>query len=108
MTEINDSKSNCMIKGMFLLLTSLISQSPVYGVYVSQLIRYARASSAYSDFLVKSRLLTRKLLGQGCNRFKLITTFNKFYGRHNDLIGKFQLSVTHMVTDLFLETLFLR
>ena len=25
-----------------------------------------------------------------------------------DLIGKFQHSVTHMVTDLFLETLFLR
>ena len=76
--------------------------------YVSQLIRYARASSAYSDFLVRSRLLTSKLLGQGYNRLKLITTFKKFYGRHSDLIGKFQLSVTHMVTDLFLETLFLR
>ena len=89
-------------------LSSNIPQSPAYGVYVSQLIRYARASSAYSDFLVRSRLLTRKLLGQGYNRFKLITTFKKFYGRHYDLIGKFQLSVTHMVTDLFLETLFLR
>ena len=85
-------------------------QSPAYGVYVSQLIRYAsaRASSAYSDFLVRSRLLTSKLLGQGYNRFKLITTFKKFYGRHYDLIVKFQHSVTHMVTDLFLETLFLR
>ena len=64
--------------------------------------------SLLSDFLVRSRLLTSKLLGQGYNRFKLITTFKKFYGRHYDLIGKFQLSVTHMVTDLFLETLFLR
>ena len=92
----------------FPFLSSNIPQSPAYGVYVSQLIRYARASSAYSDFLVRSRLLTSKLLGQGYNRFKLITTFKKFYGRHSDLIGKFQLSVTHMVTDLFLETLFLR
>ena len=92
----------------FPFLSSNIPQSPAYGVYVSQLIRYARVSSAYSDFLVRSRLLTRKLLGQGYNRFKLITTFKKFYGRHYDLIGKFQLSVTHMVTDLFLETLFLR
>ena len=92
----------------FPFLSSNIPQSPAYGVYVSQLIRYARASSAYSNFLVRSRLLTGKLLGQGYNRFRLITTFKKFYGRHYDLIRKFQLSVTHMVTDLFLETLFLR
>ena len=92
----------------FPFLSSNIPQSPAYGVYVSQLIRYACASSAYSDFLVRSRLLTGKLLGQGYNRFKLITTFKKFYGRHYDLIGKFQHSVTHMVTDLFLETLFLQ
>ena len=93
---------------IYILQSSNIPQSPAYGVYVSQLIRYARASSAYIDFLVRSRLLTRKLIGQGYNPFKLITTFKKFYGRHYDLIGKFQHSVTHMVTDLFLETLFLR
>ena len=58
----------------FPFLSSNIPQSPAYGVYVSQLIRYARASSAYSDFLVRSRLLTSKLLGQGYNRFNLITT----------------------------------
>ena len=92
----------------FPFLSSNIPQSQVYGVYVSQLIRYASASSAYSDFLVRSRLLTSQLLGQGDNRFKFITTFKKFYGRHYDLIGKFQQSVTHMVTDLFLETLFLQ
>ena len=58
---------------------------------------------------VRSRLLTSKLLGQGYDRFNLITTFKKLYGRHYDLIGKFQHSVTHnMVTDLFLETSFLR
>ena len=92
----------------FPFLSSNIPQSPAYGVYVSQLVRYARASSAYIDFLVRSRLLINKLLGQGYTRFNLITTFKKFYGRHYDLNGKFQHSVTHMVTDLFLETLFLR
>ena len=90
----------------FPFLCSNIPQliSPAYGVYVSQLIRYARASSAYIDFLVRSRLLTNKLLGQGYKRFKLITTFKKFYGRHYDFIGKFQHSVTHMVTD-FISTM---
>ena len=92
----------------FPFLSSNIPQSPAYRVYVSQLVRYARASSAYSDFLVRSRLLTSKLLGQGYNHFKLITTFKKFYGRHYDLFRKFKHSVTHMVTDLFLETLLLR
>ena len=47
----------------FPFLSSNIPQSPAYGVYVSQLIRYGRASSAYGDFLVRIRLLTRKLLG---------------------------------------------
>ena len=69
-------------------------------MYVSQLIRYVT--------LMHPLLTVIFWLGQGYNRFKLITTFKKFYGRHYDLIGKFQLSVTHMVTDLFLETLFLR
>ena len=112
MTDINVSKSNCMIKGIISISTSFMSlfssNIPAYGVYVSQLIRYARASAAYSDFLVRSRLLTTKLLGQGYNRFKLIATCKKFYGRQYDLIAKYQLSVTYMVTDLFLETLFLR
>jgi hypothetical protein len=31
--------------------SSNIPASPAYGVYISQLIRYARASSNYSDFL---------------------------------------------------------
>ena len=55
----------------FPFLSSNIPQSPAYGVYVLQLIRYARASSAYSDFLVRSRLLTSKLLGQGYNRMNI-------------------------------------
>jgi hypothetical protein len=32
-------------------MCSNIPASPAYGVYISQLIRYARASSNYSDFL---------------------------------------------------------
>jgi hypothetical protein len=32
-------------------MCSNIPASPAYGVYISQLIRYAMASSSYSDFL---------------------------------------------------------
>ena len=37
-----------------------------------QFCLFYRASSAYSDFLVRSRLLTGKLLGQGYKKFKEI------------------------------------
>jgi hypothetical protein len=45
-------------------LCSNIPISPAYGVYISQLIRYARACSTYDQFLIPS-LLTKKLMSQG-------------------------------------------
>ena len=90
----------------FPYLCSNIPKSPAYGVYVSQLIRYARASSLYEDFISRSRLLTSKLLKQGYTRNRLIATLKKFYGRHNNLVNKFDMSVTRIITDLFLETLY--
>jgi hypothetical protein len=39
--------------------------SPAYGVYISQLFRYARASFAYEDFSKLCRLLTEKLTLEG-------------------------------------------
>ena len=36
--------------------------APVYGVYISQLIRYSRACGSYRDFLDRGLLLTKKLL----------------------------------------------
>ena len=59
----------------FPFLSSNIPQSPAYGVFVSQLIRYARASSLYEDFIMRSQLLTSKLLKQGFTRNRLIATF---------------------------------
>jgi len=46
-------------------LDSDIPSSPVYGVYMSQLIRYSRTCHSYQDFLHRFVLLTRKLLSQG-------------------------------------------
>ena len=40
-----------------------------YGVYISQLIRFARASSNLSDFNYRNIALTAKLLGQGYRNF---------------------------------------
>ena len=83
-----------------------IPQSPSYGVYVSQLIRYARACTLYDDFVSRSSRLTSKLLGHGYKRLKLIDAFKKFYGRHNILVDNYKTSVTTILCDLFLETLY--
>ena len=90
----------------FPFLCGNIPQSPSYGVYISQLIRYARASTLYDDFLSRSCRLTSKLLRQGYERFKLISAFKKFYGRHKILVDRYKVSVTHIISDLFLETLY--
>ena len=50
-----------------------------YGVYISQLIRFARASSYVADFNTHNKLLTQKLLRQGYQYHKLRKTFSKFY-----------------------------
>jgi hypothetical protein len=46
-------------------MCSNIPASHAYGVYISQLIRYARASSNYSDFLKRHLHLRNRLLDQG-------------------------------------------
>ena len=52
-----------------------------YEVYVSQLIRFARASSHVADHNTRNTLLTQKLLNQGYWYHKLPKTFSKFYRR---------------------------
>ena len=51
----------------FPFLSGNISSSPAYGVFISQLIRYAWACSSYGCFILRARRLTStsKLLNQG-------------------------------------------
>ena len=50
--------------------------STSYGVYISQLIRFARASSHAADINTRNKLLTQKLLKQGYQYHKLCKTFS--------------------------------
>jgi hypothetical protein len=55
----------------WLHMCSNIPASPAYGAYISQLIRYARASSNYSDFLNRHLYLRNRLLDQGYEKIRL-------------------------------------
>lgn len=59
-----------------------VPRAPSYGVYISQLIRFARACSSIEDFNIRNRSLTEKLLKQGYRYHKLRKTFSKFYHRN--------------------------
>ena len=85
----------------FPYLSSNIPSGPSYGVYISQLIRYARCCSHYDDFRYRHKCLVDRLLSQGYIALRLEKSFMKFYGRYQDLIEKYQRSVNVMVNDSF-------
>ena len=68
-----------------------VPRSTSYGVYISQLIRFARVSSHVFDFNARNKSLTAKLLQQGYRYHKLRKTFSKFYRRHYELVSKFNV-----------------
>ena len=64
-----------------------------YGVYISQLIRFARVSSHVTDFNARNKILTGKLFHQGYRYQKPRKTFSKFYRRHYELVSKFKVGL---------------
>jgi hypothetical protein len=51
--------------------------------------------------LSTSHVLTDKLMLQGFLQSRLMSAFRKFYGRYNDLIQNYKLSLSHMLSDIF-------
>ena len=83
----------------FPFMSSNIPSAPAYGVYASQLVRYARCCSSYFDFLIRHRALVKRLLSQGYKVKRLSNTFKKLYGRHTDLVGQYKKNVCQMFAD---------
>ena len=82
-------------------MCSNIPASPAYGVYISQLIRYARASSNYSDFLKRHLHLRNRLLDQGYKKIRLIRSLKKFIFRYQDLVEIYSVSAEKIINDGF-------
>ena len=77
----------------FLFLDGDVPQRPSYGVHISQLIRFARASSHVIDFNNRYKFLTAKTLKQGYRYHKLCKAFSKFYHKNFELIEKYHVSL---------------
>ena len=84
----------------FPFLSSNIPSSPAYGVFISQLIRYARACSSYECFILRAARLSSKLLRQEYVMERLKSSLRKFYGRYGDLIKHYEVSLFQMLHDI--------
>ena len=87
----------------FPFLSSNIPFSPAYGVFVSQLTRYARACSSYECFILRAVRLSNKLLGQGYVNERLRSSLRKFYGRYGDVIKQYEVTLSQMLYDILDE-----
>ena len=81
----------------FLFSNNDVPRSTSYRVYISQLIRFARASSYIANFNTCNKLLIQKLRKQGYRYHKLRQTFSKVYRRYYDLISKFQVGLKSLL-----------
>ena len=103
-TKIYDKRDDFSFKIInFPYMCSNIPSSPAYGVYISQLIRYARASTNYCDFLERHTYLRNRLLDQGYEELRLKRSLTKFFFRYQPLVEKYSVSSKTMVSDLFMQ-----
>ena len=72
----------------FHFLDGRVVRSTSYGVYISQLIRFARVHSQLDGVNIRSKVLTAKLLIQEYIYHKLRKAYSKFHRRQFDLVSK--------------------
>ena len=106
-TKIYDKRDDFDCENVnFPFLDSDVPRSTSNGVYISQLIRFARASSYVTDFNTRNKFFTQKLLKQGYRYHKLGKTFSKFYRRYYNLISKFQVGLKSLLRQGLSEPVF--
>ena len=77
-------------------MNSNIPANPAYGVYVSQLVRYARICTSKVDFINRLRGLSLRLRQQGFETNRLQNAFNKFVNRQGFIVEKYGTALREM------------
>ena len=96
-TKIYDKRDFDIVN--FPFLDGDVPRSTSYGVYISQLIRYARVSSHVDDFNTRNKVLTAKFLRQGYRYHKIRKAFSKFYRRHFDIVSKYNIGLITLLLE---------
>ena len=77
-------------------LSGNIPKKHSYGVFVSQLIRYARCCQEKVDFIDRSKKLIDRLVKQNFSRQLLRRSFDKFAISHYELLFKYRNSTSQL------------
>ena len=64
---------------------------PSYGVYISQLICFARVCSCADVYNKRNLFLTAKLLKQGYRYHKIRKAFSNLYNRRSEIVVKYSI-----------------
>ena len=81
-------------------LSGNIPEHIFYGSIYSELLRIARASLRYSDFLSKSRQLKNRMLKQGASIPKLVKTIDKIFLKNQNTFFSFNTNPSEIKRDL--------
>ena len=74
-------------------MDSNIPANPAYGVFISQLVRYARICTSKVDFMNRLRGLSLRLRQQGFLTNLLQRTFTKFFNRHGLIMREMRFAI---------------
>ena len=66
-----------------------VQRLPSYGIYISQLVRFATCCTSVLDCHSKNLQITSKLLTQGYKYHKIRKAFGKFFRSYSELLSKF-------------------
>ena len=80
----------------FPYMDSNIPANPAYGVYISQLVRYAKICTSKVDFMNRLRGLSLRLRQQGFLTNLLQRIFTKFFNRHGLIVEKYGATLREM------------
>ena len=91
----------------FPFLDGDVHRSPTYGIYISQLIHFARVCSNVDDFNNRNLFLTAKLLKRRYRYHKIRKAFSKFYHRHSELIVTYNIGLKTLLQQGISELYFM-
>ena len=106
-SKINDKRDDLNFEIVnFLFLNVDVPRSPSYGLYISQLILFARAWSNVDDLNNRNLFLTAKFLKQGYRYHKIRNAFTKFYHKHSEFIVKHNFGLTILLLQSISDPIF--
>ena len=91
-TKIYDKRDDFDIVN-FPFLDGDVPRSASYGVYISQLIRFARVSSHVDDFNTRNKVLTANLCKQEYRYHNFVRRFQSFIGGIFDKVYKYNVGL---------------